>query len=68
MARGVSGCEQSYKQRSQEREGGKAKRKATGGAKGEINKLAVTYRDRPGGARENAAVKAFTLVPFKRRD
>ena len=46
-------------------EGGReAKRKATGGAKGEINKLAVTYRDRPGRVRENAVVKAFTLVPF----
>ena len=33
-----------------------------------MNKPVVTYRDRPGGAQENAVVKAFTVAPFKRRD
>jgi len=68
MARGIQMPSHTSEQ-SQEREGGKAI-KANWRGQSEMSKLAVIRRDRPGEARRrgNAAVKAFTVVPFKRRD
>jgi len=46
----------------------KAKKNANWWGQCKMSKLAVTSRDRPGKAQGNAAVKAFTVVPFKRED
>ena len=68
MPRGVWGCEQSFTKTVIGKGGRESKKNAKWQGQCKMSKLVVTSRDRPGEAQENAVVKAFTVVPFKRRD